>query len=620
MGLTDTIQPAQEQPLRAGLVFTPAFKMMITGRSYIVPIVVEMDTVIAPLINALNLTADVSWSMEHMNKSYPIVNLLSKTLDNFQEEFDKMFKETVEYLSSISGRSPHGRPRRGAINLLGQLANLLFGVATQKEVDNIHNQLNDLNHLSEEERKTLNVHTEILNITVRDLRHIHSAIDKLEAAANNTANIIRHFSIKTSMIEEELRMLETIALLQLALSDLNHDLTSMKLGFQEMLDTYASTFVIPDAVFLNILKEASLKLPGLLFPAEPEFLSVYRDISTVYTRQMATGGYLCFYLLIPMKGDPADVFDIFRMSSLPYPLQNSSYFVETVPASKYLAVTEDRNAYMLIEEFDKCRQHDSLFICPPVGPVYTTNTPVCEIALFLDYPEAVSLCPKRVVQQFRPHFYRLPDGWAYSVDRATTLTMVCPSNALTKAKQEVSGTGVLYVGPSCAVHSEAFSLPALDTVVDEVPLSIRPAPLPIAPLLTGWEKDVVDVLPHSALSAARDNAPVALDLLAAQLVPIDRPLPRQLPHSMLPWWSLVAFGAAITVGLAVTATCVYRRTRARLTSAVSSAQIQTLTPEEWTYTLPRPSKHITRGRVILGEGVCREPQPSSETSNDNPEQ
>ena len=160
------------------------------------------------------------------------------------------------------------------------------------EVDNIHNQLDSLAQLSEQERRQLNVHSEILNITIRDLRHVHSAINRLEVASNNTAKIIRHFSLKSILIEREVHLLETIAMLQLALSDLNHDLTNLKIGLHEMLETYVSSFIIPDEAFLTILKQASLKLPGLLFPAEPELLSVYRDISVVISRQMDSGNSL----------------------------------------------------------------------------------------------------------------------------------------------------------------------------------------------------------------------------------------------------------------------------------------------------------------------------------------
>ncbi len=100
--------------------------MMVTGRSYIVYIVVDTQTIIAPLVDALNLTADVSWSMKHINRSYPTIDLLCRTLDNFQIEFYKLLKDTVEFLKSINGSFPHHRVRRGAINFVGTLANLLF--------------------------------------------------------------------------------------------------------------------------------------------------------------------------------------------------------------------------------------------------------------------------------------------------------------------------------------------------------------------------------------------------------------------------------------------------------------------------------------------------------------
>lgn len=84
-----------------------------------------------------------------------------------------------------------------ALNFADFLAKLLIGTATQAEVDLIHSYLSDLNKLTEEERKTLNVHSGILNITIRDLRHANAAIKRLEAATGNAGDIISRFSIKT---------------------------------------------------------------------------------------------------------------------------------------------------------------------------------------------------------------------------------------------------------------------------------------------------------------------------------------------------------------------------------------------------------------------------------------
>ncbi|KAG0725235.1 hypothetical protein GWK47_039002 [Chionoecetes opilio] len=74
--------------------------------------------------------------------------------------------------------------------------------------------------------------------------------------------------------------------------------------------------------------------------------------------------------------------------------------------------------------------------------------------------------------------------------------MVCPSSSLQKFRQTIQGTGILQIGPSCAVHADTFTLPALDEVVDDAPLSVHPSPLPLAPLLAGWEKRVLTQLPN----------------------------------------------------------------------------------------------------------------------------
>ncbi len=156
---------------------------------------------------------------------------------------------------------------------------------------------------------------EILNIAIRVLRHVHSVINRLEVAANNAAKITRHFSIKTRIIEKEIHLHGTVALIQLALSDLNHDLTNLKLGFQEMLETFASSLIIPDDAFLTIIKHASLNpkfdVPfgaSIFICLQRHFHSIYethgfRRISlllligfnTLETRQM----FLMYFIFIP---------------------------------------------------------------------------------------------------------------------------------------------------------------------------------------------------------------------------------------------------------------------------------------------------------------------------------
>ena len=67
---------------------------------------------------------------------------------------------------------------------------------------------------------------------------------------------------------------------------------------------------------MEILKEAALRAPGLLFPPVAEYLSLYRDLLRVSSRTTAEPGTRNFYFTLPIRGDPPDVFEVFWIDSL----------------------------------------------------------------------------------------------------------------------------------------------------------------------------------------------------------------------------------------------------------------------------------------------------------------
>ncbi|KAG0711550.1 hypothetical protein GWK47_020418 [Chionoecetes opilio] len=266
--------------------------------------------------------------------------------------------------------------------------------------------------------------------------------------------------------------------------------------------------------------------------------------------------------------------------------------------------------YMLVHDFERCRRHDALLICPPRGPIYTTDESVCVISIFLGTPDAAALCPKQLVERFRPTFHRIPAGWAFSVDQPTTLTMVCPSSSLQKFRQTIQGTGILQIGPSCAVHADTFTLPALDEVVNDAPLSVQPSPLPLAPLLAGWEKRVLThaaqrlpatyggVPPNGAGCSGTEAPPYPPGGGATDGVPscclvgmglIRRESPYMCMALMAGvWWAVRRFAAVPSSDTSLD---------------VQSSWLNMAARPCRTGTARRPS--MTQGRVILGGKVCR---------------
>ena len=78
------------------------------------------------------------------------------------------------------------RHTRGTLNIIESIVNTLFDTATQSQINFIHNRLHSLDSLAKQERKTLNVHSSILNVTVRVPKNVHRALDRLKIATRIT--------------------------------------------------------------------------------------------------------------------------------------------------------------------------------------------------------------------------------------------------------------------------------------------------------------------------------------------------------------------------------------------------------------------------------------------------
>ena len=158
-----------------------------------------------------------------------------------------------------------------------------------------------------------------------------------------------------------------------------------------MLENHICPHIVTNTMLLKLLDDISFKTIDLLFPPEPEFLGLHRTAIRVVHKTALDG--LSFYLLIPLRGDPKDTFDVLGIDSLQYPIPHTDAFMLHYISKHYLVISEPRTHYFLMDDFNVCRKYDNLLICPPMGPVSNRNTDFCELALFLG-KQSVSNCVK----------------------------------------------------------------------------------------------------------------------------------------------------------------------------------------------------------------------------------
>lgn len=129
-------------------------------------------------------------------------------------------------------------------------------------------------------------------------------------------------------IEGKQKMLKALLKLELALIDLTNDMNNIKLGLLSLLQARVTPTIVPDKVFVEILQEATRRSPGLLFPAMPEYLVLYMDLTKVMARPVSQLGVTQFYFTIPLSKDRVDTFDVFRIDILRYMVPNNQYIFQ----------------------------------------------------------------------------------------------------------------------------------------------------------------------------------------------------------------------------------------------------------------------------------------------------
>ena len=143
----------QSSPAQQGLSFTPTNHLIVIGQAYVVPIVLRLDDIIYQRIRT------ASQYLQHINKlnnDMILTSSVSQNIVSFQGKFQGLHDNMQDFLLHIvknnDDKSTSKRKPRGLINLVGSLANTLFGTDTQAQVDFIHKRVHWIFSLKKKEK------------------------------------------------------------------------------------------------------------------------------------------------------------------------------------------------------------------------------------------------------------------------------------------------------------------------------------------------------------------------------------------------------------------------------------------------------------------------------------
>ena len=453
----------------APLWFNRMYKMVITGENYIVPISFSPQTLITNIdttltyINTVNNTIfkDLDNGMHYGTMSnndrvtaidqFKMHN--SMKLERIHSEFQKIKRSATDFITNRLGpiNPRHARNKRGVLNFVGEISNILFGTSTEREIDEIHNAIKNQENFNQITLNRINLHSSILNETISDLASLHNIANKttialkaLELAQQEANNINFKIQILLSILTE----------LEINLNIVRNDYQNLINGISEFLTSYPSTHIIPDSLFTELLTAAAQKGNGLLFPQQQSNVGLFRETSAISSRHL-NNEVIIFFLTIPLASHTYGAFNVYEVNSVPISLFNSTQFIEYIPDAKFLAVSDDTDRFQQFNDFSNCIRHVNTLICHPRTPIMNSKASNCIYNIFTF--KGNNTCTKIITQKFTPRFIRVKDGFIYATDTPLVLRAQCGSE---RRIMKIKDSGFLNLDDNCHVAADTFSIPS----------------------------------------------------------------------------------------------------------------------------------------------------------------
>ncbi|KAL4127039.1 hypothetical protein QTP88_011237 [Uroleucon formosanum] len=240
-------------------------------------------------------------------------------------------------------KSYNTRSRRGLINMVGRVANVLFGVCDDTDAKYFHDKIKELERSKSQLFQITETQTQIMKSI---LTNVNSSLIELEKKQGSLVDGYNHLLHKTDVIEMDVGILkfqnaltERIALLNVILTQYAYERENLVSIVNSALLGHIHPSLLDASEFNQQLKQIKIQLPiGLGLPidlAEKGISELLRivEISVVYVK-----GIPMFIMEIPL----IDNYDFMLYKSIPLPVKVRKNHCEAYTADNEIKLVPKR--------------------------------------------------------------------------------------------------------------------------------------------------------------------------------------------------------------------------------------------------------------------------------------
>ena len=388
------------------------------------------------------------------------------------------------------------KSKRGLVDAVGNIGHFLFGLSTEKDIQNVNKKIAGLGQATENITHVLHQQfsyiKEVSSQVLREGKQIERldlSVSEMTAALRKIANDSSALQVALSFTELGLTVLSSLTMISDEISRSLNALNSLRNIVAEAEKGNLSWELLEGNTFRQLLTELQGHLPqgwSLLYDIHDHFS--YLQFARVNSYPFTRGLHICVQIPIVETASRYHLYEAIPLPKVHPEFKDNLYFMYNFKHT-FLAMQHQGTELLTLplhsshelftmdaEEQQQCRGTDPR-VCPllqavrstsgmPVGSKNTgsfkSGSDRCLKELFLGDP-ASKACPAQVLYQEDPYFRNVGKGvWLYGA-ASGKLSVLCTNRATRPSdtrEYELSGTGAFRLSPGCQATFGNIRIPS----------------------------------------------------------------------------------------------------------------------------------------------------------------
>lgn len=358
--------------------------------------------------------------------------------------------------------------RYAPFGFIGSISRMLFGTLTDEDAQYYVSRFSELKtnqlNIANVVREQFHIVNSNIMKTDTELQNLKNNLFEKIALINNTWSAIEGLTHAYEVLHYGSAIEAVIEEIDLNLQTYNDIYNKL----YDLMNTAKLGKLHPDLIqkeqLQNIIESIQRASSDHVFPLRIEHANCEKLIDSSTVRIGYKLQKLLFEVTIPLV--EARPTELYKIHGLPIP-QDNGITAKIEPKYKFIAISNDKEVYTLMkdEHLSTCKGNHNNKICKHETPMFRKTHRHCEFTM-LTRPSinAIKSCPLTILQDNNETWIHLSsiDGWLYSTDENTKLSINCGNNKYENL--HIKGIGIVQLKPGCQAETNQLVLTNLPTL------------------------------------------------------------------------------------------------------------------------------------------------------------